>query len=157
VTITAESVNLQVAQGQNVTMPVTITGVPSTVTQVTATCLNLPTGASCTYDSSSKTVTILTSPSTPKGTYQIVVVFTLTQQTAALSHTRLLLAMLGPGIGLPFGLLWMGGRRRKRLHWGVLVLIAVMMILSLAGCGGHSGQTSTTQQQSSLPLTLTIS
>jgi hypothetical protein len=49
---------------------------PSSATDVSAQCLNLPTGASCSYSASSGSVTITTSSTTPSGTYQIIVVFT---------------------------------------------------------------------------------
>ncbi len=136
--VLADTVALQVAPGQPATTTLTYPGNVPPSLHVTVNCLNLPVGASCSYDASTKKLSIITSANTPKGTYQIIVVVSYSVQVATTSHPRLLFAMLGPGIGLPFGLLWMGGRRRKRLHWGVLVLLALMMVVSLAGCGGHS-------------------
>jgi hypothetical protein len=48
-----------------------------------ATCLNLPTGATCSYSATTNTVSIATSATTPRGTYQITVVFTETLPGAA--------------------------------------------------------------------------
>jgi hypothetical protein len=49
---------------------------PSGSSNVTVTCLNLPAGATCSYNSQTNSVTIATSATTPAGTYQITVVFT---------------------------------------------------------------------------------
>ena len=37
-----------------------------------------------------------------------------------------------PELGLPFGLLWMGRRGRKRLHWKTALLLAFVFMLLLA-------------------------
>jgi hypothetical protein len=51
---------------------------PSSASNVSATCLNLPSGATCSYSASTGAITIKTASSTPAGTYQIIVVFTET-------------------------------------------------------------------------------
>lgn len=69
-TFTATTATVTV--GSAATYPVTLA---SSATNVSITCLNLPSGATCAYSPSAKTVTISTSSTTPKGTYQITVVF----------------------------------------------------------------------------------
>jgi hypothetical protein len=64
-----------VSRGSSASYPVTL---PSLATNISATCLNLPSGATCSYSASAHAVTINTSSSTPAGTYQIIVVFTET-------------------------------------------------------------------------------
>ena len=81
---TITSTTETVAAGSTASYPVTV---PSSVTSVSVTCLNLPTGASCSYSSTTNTVTIATSSTTPKGTYQIIVVFTETVSGAASVHS----------------------------------------------------------------------
>ena len=163
VTLTANNVQLQVPQGQLVTNTMTLTGGSGSGT-VQVTCLNLPPGASCTYDSNSKKLTITTSGSTPKGLYQIVVVFTQTQPNAALRHSRILLATFG-GLGLPFGFLWLGRRGKKRPIWLVVGLAALALVVLLAACGGSSGSSTTAVAtgaqnpavtQVSVPVTLQV-
>ena len=80
-----------VAAGSTANYPVTL---PAEVTSATVTCLNLPTGAECSYSSTTNTVTITTSSTTPAGTYQVTVVFAETVSGAATA-----------GILLPFLLL----------------------------------------------------
>jgi hypothetical protein len=63
----------RVAAGSTASFPVTL---PSKATSVSVTCLNLPTGATCSYSSTTNTVTIATTLATPAGTYQITAVFT---------------------------------------------------------------------------------
>ena len=72
---TFNSTTATVTAGSPASYPVTI---PSTVESATVTCLNLPTGASCSYSATTNTLTITTTSATPKGTYQITVVFTET-------------------------------------------------------------------------------
>jgi hypothetical protein len=163
VSITADTLQLQVAHGQSATNTITLTG-GSGGGSVQVSCLNLPAGASCSYDSSSKKLTIATSGSTPTGTYQIVVVFTQTQPSAALRHSRILLATFG-GLGLPFGLLWLGRRGKKRQIRLVVGLAVLALVAMLAACGGSSGSSTTAvatgaQNQSvtqvSIPVTLQV-
>ena len=56
---------------------------PSSATNVSVMCLNLPSGASCSYSSTAGTVTITTASSTPAGAYQITIVFSETIAGAA--------------------------------------------------------------------------
>jgi hypothetical protein len=81
--------------GSTATYPVIL---PSSATDVTVNCLNLPVGASCSYSAASSTVTITTSSATPAGTYAITIVFTETLPevaSALLLFPTLLLPLFG--------------------------------------------------------------
>jgi len=127
---------------------------PSTVKSATVSCLNLPTGASCSYSASSGTVTIATTTSTPKGIYQTTVVFTETVSgtTAA--------GLLLPFLILP---LWFVRRRlagKGRWVSAGLCLILLIAALSATGCGGGSSSSSSSAPAqtvtSSGTVTLTV-
>jgi hypothetical protein len=134
-----------VASGSTASYPVTM---PSTVTSVSVTCLNLPAGASCSYSSTTNTVTISTSPTTPKGTYQIIVVFTETVTSAA---------FLLPILLLPIAFI-----RRRSPARGIWITACLGLVLLATaalsiGCGGGSSPPPSTQQvTSSGSVSLTI-
>jgi len=131
-----------VTAGSSATYSVTL---PSSATNVSAACLNLPTGATCSY--ASNVVTIATAASTPKGTYQVVVVFTETLPGAPITTAFLLL--------MPVMFL-----RKRRSYRGVVVAVCFgLMLLAgatfMTGCG--SSPTSQTHQvTSSAAVTLTV-
>jgi sugar lactone lactonase YvrE len=143
-----------VAAGSTASYPVTV---PSSVTSVSVTCLNLPAGATCSYSSATNTVTIATSSTTSTGTYQITVVFIETVTGAASGF-----------ILLPILLLPLGFMRRKLAARGIwltaclgLVLMATAALSIGCGSGGSSGSSSTTppathQVTSSGAVSLTI-
>jgi hypothetical protein len=138
-------------------MQISFSGANSSA-QITATCFNLPAGASCSL--SGTTVTITTSASTPAGNYQIIVVFTANQQITAsvFSRQRIVFAAGLGFLGLPMGLIWMH-RSRKKIARPLLVFSGLVLLVVLAGCGGHPKTTPTTQQvtsQSSLAITLNV-
>jgi hypothetical protein len=123
---------------------------PSTVESATVSCLNLPTGASCSY--APDTLTITTTSTTPKGTYQITIVFTETVSGAATSW------ILFPILLLPLVFL-----RRKLAAQGAwvtaclgLVLLAGATLCTGCGGGGGGGGTQTHQVTSSGVVTLTV-
>jgi len=123
-----------VTAGSPASYPVTL---PSTVESASVTCLNLPTGAACSYSATTNTLTITPSSTTPKGTYQITVVFTETVSGAATSW-----------ILLPILLLPLVFLRKKLAARGVWVTACLGMVLLAAaaysaGCGG-GGSTQTT-------------
>jgi hypothetical protein len=138
-----------VTAGSSASYPVTLS---SSASNISATCLNLPTGATCSYSSGALIIT--TSSSTPSGTYPITVVFaeTITKTVAA-------------WIFFPFLLVPLAAARKKlvRKHnWitaclGVVILGATMIAV---GCGGGSGssttKTQTEQVTSSATVTLTV-
>ena len=115
---------------------------PASATNVFVTCLNLPTGASCSYSASAGTLTITTSASTPVGTYQITVVFTETLPGASL-------------ILIPLLLLPLAAARRRWKKAGIMVVLclglAVAAVAGISGCGGGTGGGG-----SSTPLTHTV-
>ncbi len=147
---TFTSTSATVTAGSPASYSVTL---PSGVTSATATCLNLPTGATCSY--SSGTVTIATTSATPKGTYQITIVFTETVSGAATSW-----------ILLPILLLPLVFLRRKLAARGVWVTaciglaLLVGMAASSAGCGGGGSSSTpppqTHQATSSGTVSLTV-
>jgi len=141
------STTATVTAGSTASYPVTL---PSDVTSATVSCLNLPTGASCSY--SSGTVTIITTSATPAGTYQVTVVFAETVSGAATA------GILLPILLLP--LLFLRRRLAVRSIWltaclGVILLAAAALC---NGCGGSSSSTTpqTHQVTSSAALTLKV-
>jgi hypothetical protein len=74
------SITATVSPGSSATYPVTL---PSSATNVSATCLNLPIGTTCTYSATAGAVVITTSSTTPAGTYQVIVVSTETMPGSA--------------------------------------------------------------------------
>ena len=134
------SVTQTVTAGSPASYPVTL---PSTVESASVTCLNLPTGATCSYSATTNAVTITTTSATPAGTYQITVIFTETVTGAATSWILL------PILLLPLMLL-----RRKMAARGIwltaflgLVLIAAAAITAIGtGCGGGGSSSTTTPQ-----------
>ena len=150
-------------KGQSTPLLVTF-GNTTAGAQITATCLNLPAGASCSY--AGGIVTITTLANTPPGSYSIIVVFTVTQQTSAsIIHRGIFVAAWAGFAGLPLGLLWIGGGRKKDVRRNLLVLCGLLLILLLASCGGPGASTpstptppptSTTTTQSSMPITLSV-
>lgn len=138
-----------VTAGQSATYTVTL---PTSSTAVTESCLNLPTGAACSYSSTANTVTITTSTTTPSATYQVTVVFTETVAGAASSF-----------IFLPIVLLPLLRARKKFAAgriWFTACLGIVLLIASASiGCGGGSGNTGpppTHQITTSGVVTLTV-
>jgi uncharacterized repeat protein (TIGR03803 family) len=141
------STTATVTAGSTASYPVTL---PSDVTSATVSCLNLPTGASCSY--SSGTVTIITTSATPAGTYQVTVVFAETVSGAATA------GILLPILLLP--LLFLRRRLAVRSIWltaclGVILLAAAALC---NGCGGSSSSTTpqTHQVTSSAAVTLKV-
>jgi N-acetylneuraminic acid mutarotase len=146
------SVTQTVTAGSPASYPVTL---PSTVESASVTCLNLPTGATCSYSATTNTVTITTSSTTPKGTYQITVVFTETVSGAATSWILL------PFLLLP--LVFLRRRMATRGYW-VTACLGLALIGAAAftsGCGGGSSSTTppppqTHQVTSSGVVSLTV-
>jgi hypothetical protein len=147
---TFTSTTATVSAGSTASYPVTL---PSGVTSATVTCLNLPTGATCSY--SSGTVTIATTSATHTGTYLITVVFTETVSGAATAW-----------ILLPILLLPLVFLRRTLTERGVWVTACLALVLLAGatafsiGCGG-GGSSSTPPPQthqvvSAGSVTLTI-
>jgi hypothetical protein len=143
---TFASTTASVAAGGTASYVVTL---PSSATNVSGNCLNLPMGATCSY-AASGTLSIATSSSTPKGTYAITAVFTETLPT---TFSGMLWA---PFLLLPGALL----RLRRKQRWFVFFFILTVSSLLVSGCGGSSGGGSkpppTQQLTSSATLTLQV-
>jgi hypothetical protein len=135
---TFTSTTATVTAGSSASYPVTL---PSSVESAYVTCLNLPAGAACSYSATANTLSITTSSTTPKGTYQITVVFTQTVSGAATSW-----------ILLPILLLPLVFLRRKLAARGVWVTACLGLVLLAAaaytaGCGGGGSTTTTPPPQ----------
>jgi pectin methylesterase-like acyl-CoA thioesterase/sugar lactone lactonase YvrE len=130
-----------VTPGSTVTYALTL---PAGAANVSVQCLNLPAGAACSYSSTSSTLTISTTSSTPSGTYQITVVIT---ETLPGSATAL--------IFLPFLLLPLAAFRtrwaRQRVWLTIVLTIAVAAGATMMGCGG-SAQTHTVTRSATVTL-----
>ncbi len=143
--------SVSIAPGATASYPVTL---PASATNVSVKCLNLPSGATCSYSSTTGTLTVATSSSTPPGTYVITAVFTETLPGAA---TALLL------FPFLFSLCAKRGRKSKSSRIWILACAGILVLVALAGngCGGGKagggGTTSTTHQvTSSGSVTLTV-
>lgn len=129
---------------------------PAGASNVSARCLNLPSGATCSYLASTGTVTLATAPSTPAGTYHITVVFTetLPVTASALALLPLLLLPIRRRKCLP-------GSRTLGLTLGLVLFLLVAGLL-INGCGTTPGGSITTTQPqthqvtSSAVVTLTV-
>jgi sugar lactone lactonase YvrE len=140
-----------VAPGSSATYAVKL---PANSTNISASCLNLPAGATCTYSASAGALTIATAATTAAGTSQITVVFTETVPVAAAGAASLSLLLLP---------LAFADRRRRRkavvLATG-LVLAFLAVTASLTGCAGGGSSTTpitpTQQVTSSAVVTLTV-
>jgi subtilase family serine protease len=148
------SVSAAVTAGSTASYSVTL---PSTASAVTATCLNLPVGATCNYSASTGAVTITTLSTTPAGSYQITVVFTETLAGSASGF------VLMPFLLLPLATY----RKRLASRWMMFVAcsgILMLMLAAVTGCGGDggaSGGSTTTAPQThqvtnSATVTLTV-
>jgi hypothetical protein len=128
-----------VTAGSTATYGVTL---PANASNVSVTCFNLPSGATCSYSSSASTVTIATSTSTPGGSYQVTVAFTETVTTTTSGW-----------ILIPFLLLPLVAARKRlalnRIWFQAFVALSLIVGSSyIAGCGGKSNSpTKTTQTQ----------
>ena len=145
---TITSTSETIAAGSTASYPVTV---PSSGTNISVSCLNRPAGATCSYSSTTNTVTIATSSTTPKGTYQIIVVFTETVTSSA---------FLLPILLLPLGFL-----RRKSTGRGIWLTACLGLVYWLqwhsVSAAGHNPPGSTTppatqQVTSSSAVSLTI-
>lgn len=143
--------SVSIAPGATASYPVTL---PASATNVSVTCLNLPSGATCSYSSATGVLTVTTSSSTPAGTYLITAVFTETLPGAA---TALLL--------LPILLRPRTRGRRKSRYSGVCFLacagILIFVAMAANGCGGGNGSGGSTtptshQVTSSGSITLSV-
>jgi hypothetical protein len=121
--------SVSVAPGAAASYPVTL---PSSATNISVNCLNLPSGATCSYSSATGTLTVTTSSSTPAGSYAITAVFTETLPGAA-TALLLLPLLLRPRTR--------GGRKSRYARISLLACAGIIILVALAGngCGGGNG------------------
>lgn len=162
VTAQAQDVTLNVPAGQATASSTTVSfqgATQASIISITANCYNLPSGATCSYNQSAQQLTFNIPAGISPGSYPVLVVFTITQQTqtAALGRHRILLASWMGFLGLPLGAVWIGGMRRKMLAWLTVGLIAVGLLLSQTGCGGgFSSVSGQSTAQASTTVTLNV-
>jgi len=126
---------ISVTAGQTATEHITFTPVPATVSALTFTCSGLPVKSRCTFAPNP----------VPPGSAPADVVMTITttaSTTAELDTPRALYAnWLGfASLGL-LGVVVTGVRRKSRNKTLLLSAFSLLVILILAGCGGHTQQT----------------
>lgn len=135
------TVTATVTAGNAASYTVTI---PASVSSLSVSCLNLPLGASCSYSATTNAIIIATSSTTPKGNYQITVVFNETISGTA-----------SAGILLPLLLLPLLLLRKKlttRGVWmasclGVVVLLGGLLNIGCGGGGAATGTSTSTPTQ----------
>jgi hypothetical protein len=144
-----------VTHGQGVTLSLYVRNLPAGW-QTTGNCYNLPTAANCSYNGQSETVTITTGLSTPTGTYQVLIVSNETPPLTASTTVHFRSTVVWCGLlGLPLGLMWFGGKRRRL--WYPAAGVLGLMLLLVVGCGGSgSGQTQATTANSSQASTVVM-
>jgi hypothetical protein len=145
---TLSSTTATVTAGAAASYPVTL---PSTVSGVSITCLNLPAGATCSYSSSTHTVTIATSSTTLKGAYPVTLV--ITQTVTVTAAATILLPLLLP-------LVLMRKRLVARGAWFTaclgLVLLAAAAFSTGCGGGAKTPQTTTSTVKTSAVVDLIV-
>jgi hypothetical protein len=146
----------KVTPGQAVSAQLAFSNLP-TGASTSADCYNLPAAINCSYSAQTEQLTLTTGTSTPPGTYQILVVTTVTPQTttSALGQSREVWSCL---LGLPLGLIWFGRKRRRWLYpaAGILGLFLVTMVGCSSGSGTGTTTTPAVKSQVSTTLTLTV-
>lgn len=158
-TVSSATTTLNIQRGKVVTLPVTVSGLPSGVS-LAITCANAPDGVLCSYFNG--VVTVTASCSTPEGTYKPVLVFSSTNMIIAgdRSEKKHPVGILSFSF-LPVGILLSCGiRRRIGRRWLVVATFSFFLLL-LASCGG-GGSTpphdppATPLAQSSFSITLNV-
>jgi sugar lactone lactonase YvrE len=120
------TVTTTVAASSSASYPVTL---PTSATNVNVQCLNMPTGATCSYSATNGTVTVSTFSTTPAGTYLITIVFTETLPGAA-SGLIFLPVLLLPLVAVS------RKRVRRQIRLTGLLAITITVVATILGCGG---------------------
>ena len=138
------TLTISVTPGATATYPVTL---PAGAKDVSVSCLNLPTGAQCSY--AAGTLTVTTTAATPLGSYQLTVVFTETVPGKAAA------LLLLPFLLLP--LAKFSKKMRNAANMGFLLCVAAILTIAATavGCGG-GGTAATHQVTSSGTVTLNV-
>ncbi|MFL6426892.1 MAG: TIGR03118 family protein [Acidobacteriaceae bacterium] len=159
-TITAPTTNVTVNGGQTASVAVSLTGMNGFNGPVALACTGLPTGASCSFNPASVTVSgstaanvtvaIATATPTPTNPYSA------SSDSASLGGRGVIFAGM-----LPLGLLGLLGIRKRltRVRGALLLLVlSVLTIGGMAGCGGmkSSGSGTTTTNPTPLVSQVTI-
>ncbi len=152
--VTAVITSYSVARGQAATAQLIFRNLPAGAL-TRADCYNLPAGVNCSYSAQTEDLTLTTGVSTPPGTYQVLVVGTVSPPTTASvsGHSK-----WGESwcclLGLPLGLMLLGGKRRRWLYpaAGIFGLFLVLIV----GCSSGTAPTSSATSQASMTLTLTV-
>jgi hypothetical protein len=159
-TVTPVTAAVTVPHGQATTVYLNFASL-QTGTLVSAVCYNLPTMATCSYNAGNQ-LSIGTDPTTPAGTYQVLVVCNTNGTTQAASGLAAHGSMLYGFLGLPFGLLTLfGGRKDRRRAWSALCGLCALLLITFAiGCGsstiGNTTSTPAAGAQASTTITLTV-
>jgi Bacterial Ig domain/Alginate lyase len=154
----ATNTSFTVTHGQAVSVQFGFSNIPAGAL-TSADCYNLPAAVNCSYSAQTEMLTLTTGLSTPPGTYQILVVSTVTPKATASvrvhsSRGELWYCLLG----LPLGLTCFGRKRRRWLYpaAGILSLFLVLMVGCSSGSTITSTPTNTATSQASTGLTLTV-
>jgi hypothetical protein len=75
-TVSTQTATLEVVPGQSTPLLVSLAGRPAEAS-ITATCTDLPQGATCSYDDQNHSVMIIPGADTPPARYPIRVIFTV--------------------------------------------------------------------------------
>jgi uncharacterized protein (TIGR03118 family) len=131
--ISAPTSNVSVTNGQTANVQVSLTGMNGFNAAVALACSGLPTGASCSF--SPATITLSGTTAT------MVTVAIATAATPAPTPTPYNALLRGHGVilagMLPLGLLGLAGfRKRLNVRGALLLLLCVLTIGGMAGCGG---------------------
>jgi hypothetical protein len=142
------------AHGQSVPLSLLISNLQRGA-EVSAVCYDLPALGYCNY--SPGVLTIGTDASVQPGTYQVLIVCTVSAAPLFGSNKRSHV-LLGGIFGIPFGMLLLyRGRRLRSCSFGVF---SVVLLLYVAGCGGSSppgtANPAVTSAQASTTLTLIV-
>jgi hypothetical protein len=151
-TVTASSPTITVPHGQSATTSLTF----STLQQgaaISVACYNLPAFGNCNY--AFGTLTISTSPTTPPGTYHVLIVCTTGGLVSSSNRPGGMTILCGM-LGFPIGLLIL--YRGRRLRFYGLSLLSVLLMMVAIGCAGSGSNPSSpvVAAQVSTALTLTV-
>jgi hypothetical protein len=138
------SATASIYAGQTAVYAVTI---PAAAASVSATCMNLPNRATCVYSGATSQLNITTAASSPRGTYQVTVVFQ--ESLPAPSSERPALPLLA----FPFAPKMKRSKsRRKSMTLAILVGL-ILTAVFIIGCGSASGPRAIPAPAATQPIT----
>ncbi|MGE0405035.1 MAG: Ig-like domain repeat protein [Candidatus Korobacteraceae bacterium] len=157
--ISIASAGVTIGAGQTASIPMQLAGFSGAAA---VSCLNAPAGVTCSYSAASNSLTVQSSPTTPKGTYVLTIVVStnMTSQSSVAGSTWIVGMWT---FSLPVGLILLEVcRSGVRRHLLILGVASVFVIASACGGGGSPGtpgtpNTPTPQPaQASASLTLIV-